>query len=195
MAPLTHFATESKPVVSSEGTISSKSTKRSLLNIIFDTKSGRKLHKRSRSDPTPQGDGTDQLPELELVLQPYEDARVFSVGTNQALDDVYTTTATSREYYTCTSGSYDASYEVDEWSISDHGTVLIRRPAGFHPTRSPSLTSCATHRTIDEEITTPETEAECVSDVGAATFDGSIGSVNKELPVPLNPTHIVHTEA
>ncbi|KAL6358377.1 hypothetical protein LRP88_08562 [Fusarium phalaenopsidis] len=138
---------ELEPLVSSEGTISSKPAKRSLFNTLFDTKTGRKLHKRSRSDPTPQSDPTGQLPELELVLQPYEDARIFSVGTNQALDAVYDATASSREYYSCTSGSYDASYEVDEWSISDHGTVLIRRPAGFHPTRSTSLISCSTHHT------------------------------------------------
>ncbi|KAI8719166.1 hypothetical protein NCS52_00697000 [Fusarium sp. LHS14.1] len=181
---------ESKPAVSSEGTISSKSTKRSLLNIIFETKSGRKLHKRARSDPTPQGDGTDQLPELELVLQPHEDARVFSVGTNQALDDVYTATVTSREYYTCSSGSYDTSYEIDEWSISDHGTVLIRRPAGFHLTRSPSLMSCATHHTIYEETPTTETEADGAHDnepihpvqEPSGTHNTNVGSSDDNIP-------------
>ncbi|KAM6531790.1 hypothetical protein FSOLCH5_001241 [Fusarium solani] len=186
---------ESEPLISSEGPISPKPAKRSLLNTLFDTKSGRKLHKRSRSDPTPQSDSTGQLPELELVLQPYEDARIFSVGTNQALDAVYEATVSSREYYSCTSGSYDASYEVDEWSISDHGTVLIRRPAGFHPTRSTSLDTSSTHHTVYEEPVTPEAEAECSPEIGVSTYDELIGAINKELPVPFNTTQTVQTEA
>ncbi|KAM6537186.1 hypothetical protein FALCPG4_003125 [Fusarium falciforme] len=186
---------ESEPLVSSEGTISPKPAKRSLLNTIFDTKTGRKLHKRSRSDPTSKSDSTGQLPELELVLQPYEDARIFSVGTNQALDAVYEATVSSREYYSCTSGSYDASYEIDEWSISDHGTVLIRRPAGFHPTRSTSLISCSTHHTVYEEPLTPEAEAECSPEIGVSTYDELMGTTDKELPAPLNATQTAQTEA
>ncbi|UPK98783.1 hypothetical protein LCI18_009718 [Fusarium solani-melongenae] len=173
---------KSEPLVSSEDTISPKPAKRSLLNTLFDTKSGRKLHKRSRSDPASKCDPAGQLPELELVLRPYEDARVFSVGTNQALDAVFESTVSSREYHSCTSGSYDASYEIDDWSISDHGTVLIRRPAGFYPTRSASLISHSTHHTVYEEPVTPSAEAECSPEIGVSTYHELIGAINKELP-------------
>lgn len=204
-APLTPFATELEPLISSDGTISKKSTaKRSLLNTIFDTKNGRKLHKRSRSDPTPQNDCAEQVPELAFVLQPFEDAAIFGFGTNQALDAVYDASTSSREFYTCSSGSCDASYEdVDEWSISDHGTVLIRRPAGFHPTRSSSLHTSSTNHTIYEEPTTPEAEAEgsfmvaeCSPENGATTYDELVGTTDKEqTSFHENNTQTAQTEA
>ncbi|RSL60870.1 hypothetical protein CEP54_006501 [Fusarium duplospermum] len=177
--PLTRL-NELEPLVSSSGTMSTKSIQRSLLNVIFDTKSGRKLHKRTRSDPTPESDSISEAPELELALQPSRDARVFSVGTNQALDAVFDATTSSGEYCTCPSDSYDSFVDMDDWSISDHGTVLIRRPPGLHPARSPSVNTLSTRNTLYEEPVTPEVEAEYNPEIGITSCD----ELNAESEVP-----------
>ncbi|KAM0440716.1 hypothetical protein ACHAPT_000017 [Fusarium lateritium] len=154
---------ESQPTAHREDALTKKHSIRSVFNTVFDTKSGRKLQKRPRrrSDPIPEMDdfihSVGDLPEMPLVLQPFEDAQVFCVGANQALDEVFDASASSQEYYSCTSDSKDDQ----AWSISDHGTVLIRRPAGYHQF-TPEETLCdssSEKHTVYEEVESPEVSA------------------------------------
>ncbi|RMJ10253.1 hypothetical protein BHE90_008091 [Fusarium euwallaceae] len=180
---------ELQPLASSEESISRKPTKRSLLKVLFDTKSGRKLHKRTRSDPTAQSGATSEVPELQLTLQPSTDARVFSVGTNRALDAVFDATTSSDEYYTCPSDSYDSLYNIDEWSISDHGTVLIRRPPRLHPARSASVDTLSTRHTLCEEPVTPGVETEYNPEIGITPYDELFGATNKDAALRVEDLH------
>ncbi|KAM5355663.1 hypothetical protein ACJ41O_002309 [Fusarium nematophilum] len=153
--------TESHPFTHKNGTIVQEKENRSSWSMIFDTKSGKKLHKRAKSDPTDKGirhlEVLDEMP--ELAASPLK-VKITNVGSAKQ-KTAYELFEESGPLESQARSVIPSANDEDNDSASDTGTVIIRRPAYY---------SLDDLYELDEEYDTDIASNEATKEEEAATI-------------------------
>ncbi|KAF4997313.1 hypothetical protein FDECE_12101 [Fusarium decemcellulare] len=126
--------TDDRQFTHANGTIEQvKEKKKSAWSTLFDTKSGKKLHKRAKSDPTPQVghqlEVIDELLELPLIERVMGTDSI-DIAAKKTVDEIFGESDALKGYAHSIKWELpeeQQAHEEDD-AVSDTGTVIIRRP-------------------------------------------------------------------
>ncbi|KAF4983132.1 hypothetical protein FZEAL_1399 [Fusarium zealandicum] len=109
-------------------TIERNKEKKSTWSALFDTKTGKKLHKRAKSEPTHHVahflEAIDEMPEMPLVQFGMMTELADGGKNNKTVDEIFEQSDALKRY----ARSIEHENDDDNESVSDAGTVIITRP-------------------------------------------------------------------